>query len=337
MQVRLYDPAMGHTLLEKEYPDSYSVVRNNVIEYDTIFNHPIGDGSYKEIYFDGVHIGYGHAKLKKEAKFSFESDFESVEMHFALEGKSLAKSHNFGGKVLFEANQHNIIYANQMSGEMEWTDSDFRLFEVNLAPKFFQKYLPQESALFERFNSTIAKRKSGLLHKNNQLITHNMGQIIWDIIQCDRTGMYKKMFLESKVIELLLLQMEQMDCKEANYSIKKGDIDKIYAVKEFLTTHLDEQHSLLHIAHRFGTNEFTLKKGFKELFGTTVFGFWNDLKMIEAKKMLLEMDMRVGEVADAIGYQNSRHFSTAFSKKFGVSPSRLKNNPLKSLEVYQSA
>jgi len=72
------------------------------------------------------------------------------------------------------------------------------------------------------------------------------------------------------------------------------------------------------------TNEFTLKKGFKEVFGTTVFGFWNELKMQESKNLLLEHKLTVAEVSEKIGYKNPQHFSTAFKQYFGISPSRLK-------------
>lgn len=91
------------------------------------------------------------------------------------------------------------------------------------------------------------------------------------------------MFLEAKVIELLLLQLEQLcDEDSENATIKKYDIEKIYAVRDFILNNLTEPYSLTGLAHKVGTNEFTLKKGFKELFGTTVFGFWNDAKMEEA-------------------------------------------------------
>src|SRR6218665_1943772 len=134
-----------------------------------------------------------------------------------------------------------------------------------------------------------------------------------DIMSCNRKGLFKRMFLEAKVIELLMLQLEQLSEQlPLNTSLKKSDIEKIYAVKELLSGTVDENYSLIELAHKVGTNEFTLKKGFRELFGTTVFGFWNDIKMNQAKTMLLEADKSIYEVADLIGYKNPRHFSTAF-------------------------
>lgn len=151
-----------------------------------------------------------------------------------------------------------------------------------------------------------------------------MFQIIQDIINCERKGLFKKMFLEAKVIELLLLQLEQIyDNTIANSLIKKSEVEKIYAVRDYILDNLTQNCSLIDLAHKVGTNEFTLKKGFKELFGTTVFGFWNDAKMEEARKMLRTKELSIGEIADVIGYKNPQHFTAAFKRKYGVVPSRI--------------
>jgi AraC-like DNA-binding protein len=150
--------------------------------------------------------------------------------------------------------------------------------------------------------------------------------IIREILDSQRQGAFKKMFIEAKVIELLMLQLEQVSDHHCDTfcSLKKADIEKMYQAKEIILNNLAIPCSLINIAQQVGTNEFTLKKGFKEIFGTTVFGFWNDVKMQEAKRLLLENSITVSEVSEQIGYKNPQHFSTAFKKYFGMSPSRLK-------------
>lgn len=41
----------------------------------------------------------------------------------------------------------------------------------------------------------------------------------------------------------------------------------------------------------------------------------------------MEYNMNISEVSDAVGYQNPRHFSSAFKKKFGILPSQVKRRP----------
>jgi len=78
--------------------------------------------------------------------------------------------------------------------------------------------------------------------------------------------------------------------------------------------------SLLTLAHRVGLNDFKLKRGFREVYQTTVFGYVRMLRMEKALSLLEAGEMNVGEVASATGYSNFGHFSEAFRKRFGVSP-----------------
>ncbi len=325
MTLRLHQKDIPEMVLERTYPLNYVTDDHTVKECVTELNYPIGKASYQEIYFDGVHIGYGNAILSDKVLLGFETDVESVEMHFALLGKTTAITDQFGREISFQSNQHNIIYANSICGNMLWEPNTFKLCEINLAPSFFKKYLPEGQEIFENFRKAIDQGKSALISRQHRSISYQMYQLIEEITTCERKGIFKRMFLEAKVLELLMLQLEQLSEEfPTNTSLKKADVEKIYAVKELLSSTIDENYSLIELAHKVGTNEFTLKKGFKELFGTTVFGFWHDVKMNQAKSMLLDADKSIYEVAELIGYKNPRHFSSAFKRKFGILPSKVK-------------
>lgn len=325
MALKLYGDDIENPLMERDHPLTDSFQYHDIKECETHLDLPFGKGSYHEIYFGDIHIGYGLANLRNKILLNFETDHETVEMHFALKGKSSAVSGNFSENIDFSDCQNNIIYASGMEGTMEWESKNFELFEINLSPDFFKKFLPDDSALFDTFRNRMEKGSGSQLNPVHNRISAQMYQIINEIINCERKGAFKRMFIEAKTIELMLLQFEQMsDQSLITSSLKRTEMDKIYAVKDFITANSHSDYSLIELAHYAGTNEFTLKKGFKELFGTTVFGFWNTLKMEEARKMILEKEMNISEVSDAVGYKNPRHFSTAFKKKFGIVPSQLK-------------
>ncbi len=153
-----------------------------------------------------------------------------------------------------------------------------------------------------------------------------MYQILTDIMHCNRKGTFKRIYLEAKITELLLLQLEQFfSTKDSISTVSKRNEEKIHAVRDYIVANLSKNCTLTDLAHQVGTNEFTLKKGFKELFGTTVFNFWNDLKMEEAKKLLISGELNVNEVSERMGYKNPRHFSTAFKRKYNIIPSKIRN------------
>lgn len=326
MTLRLYDSDISYLFLERDYDPASASSEGGIQEYTTRIGNPVGEGYYHEIYFEGVHIGFGNALLSNKVLLYFESDFETVEMHFALKGSSNATSGQLEKQIGFNAHQQNIIYANKLRGKMQWESEAIQLFEINLSPVFFNRFLPDDSKLFSDFRKIIDGGNAGCLNTNNKLITYQMYQIIDDIMNCQRKGFFKRMYLEAKVIELLVLQLEQSnDGKGSKVSLSKENIDKIYAVRDFILDNIHTASSLIDLAHRAGTNEFTLKKGFKELFGTTVFGFWSDTKMEQAKLMLTEQAVNISDVSKCLGYKNPRHFSTAFKRKYGFLPSQLKN------------
>ncbi len=326
MTLRLYDENIGEILMERNYPDTYYDNDRDIQECITRLVPPYGDGFYHEICFENVHISFGNISLANKLQLYFESDFDTVEMHFALKGKSVATSGNFQNIVQFDSYQHNIIYAHHMQGRMEFFGPDLHILEINLAPAFFKKFLPEHSGLFETFRNAIEKQRSTLINPEHNLISLEMYQIMNDLMNCDRKGIFKRIYLEAKVSELLLLQLEQLFHNTSSSStLPKKDEEKIYAVRDYIVNNLNTTCSLNELAHQVGTNEFTLKKGFKELFGTTVFGFWNDTKMELAKKMLLDSDMNISEISDMIGYKNPRHFSAAFKRKYHIVPSKVGN------------
>ncbi|UOQ71546.1 helix-turn-helix transcriptional regulator [Hymenobacter cellulosilyticus] len=136
----------------------------------------------------------------------------------------------------------------------------------------------------------------------------------------------KKLFLEARFLDLFIEQqalLRQVQRRAAG----SRDRDTLHAIREFLDTHYAEPPSLLELARLFGTNDFKLKKGFRELFGTTVFGYVAERRLSVAQQLLLLTDEPVQQVAEAVGFVNPAHFATAFRRRFGQAPSQLRRGP----------
>ncbi|TRX54326.1 helix-turn-helix transcriptional regulator [Fulvivirga sp. M361] len=323
MKTRIYGSELQELVVETVYPECFRTDKSSFLERNYNAKHLLIEGSYREIFFEGIHIGYGDFKLPKTTSIYFDTDMETIEMHFALQGRARTSSKVFQREVDFNANQHNLIYANEFKGAIEWcAEKDMKVFEINLWPSFFTKYLP-EGDLFDLFRKSIEKKEGAVLSPHNYPITPQMMTLIHQMLNCNRTGHFKRMFLESHVIELLMLQLEQIsnhNC-EVFCAANKQHEEKLYTAREILSQQLTGELTLNSLAHQVGTNEFTLKKGFKELFGTTVFGYWNEVKMQEAKTMLTEGKLNVAEVSARVGYKNPQHFSAAFKRYYGYPPS----------------
>jgi AraC-like DNA-binding protein len=61
---------------------------------------------------------------------------------------------------------------------------------------------------------------------------------------------------------------------------------------------------------------------FKNVTGTTPLQYQKDLRLIEARILLMQKSSTVSDVAFAVGYESPTHFSRDYSRKFGLAPSK---------------
>ncbi len=86
----------------------------------------------------------------------------------------------------------------------------------------------------------------------------------------------------------------------------------------------DALGSLQKLANDFGTNEFKLKNGFKELYGITVFKFQMEERLNYAKTLVESSSIPVKAIAEMMGFKTLAHFSRSFKKRFGSNPREMR-------------
>jgi len=131
------------------------------------------------------------------------------------------------------------------------------------------------------------------------------------------------MYLEGKVWELMALQLAQITEngeQQNQYFLRSADRDRLERARQILGDRLNNPPSLKDLAKQIGLNECTLKRGFRQLFGTTVFGYLYQQRMEYAKQLLQQRELNVSQVAKKVGYASQSRFATAFRKKFGINP-----------------
>ncbi|UPS93134.1 helix-turn-helix domain-containing protein [Bizionia sp. M204] len=78
------------------------------------------------------------------------------------------------------------------------------------------------------------------------------------------------------------------------------------------------------ISNQFGTNEYKLKYGFKQLYGITVFRYLTQERLKRASLLIQNTSLSIKAVAKMTGFKNVSHFSKAFKNHFGVKPTDIK-------------
>jgi AraC-like DNA-binding protein len=115
-----------------------------------------------------------------------------------------------------------------------------------------------------------------------------------------------------------------VDEKEEGFTCKFLSDDRgkesIYLAREILLQHIGDPITIKELSRKAAINECYLKKGFKVMFGTTIFDFYQDQRMEHARFLLYEKGHTVSEVSAQLGYSSISHFSTAFKKHTGLKP-----------------
>jgi AraC-like DNA-binding protein len=144
------------------------------------------------------------------------------------------------------------------------------------------------------------------------------------IINCPFCGITKQVYLQGKVLELMALQLAPLiadsNIMQSPPRFKPKTITQLHHARDILLSRLENPPSLLELAAMVGVSTRTLKRGFPELFGTTVFGYLTDRRMEYAEYLLRQGNISVAEVANQVGYANPGHFAAAFKRRFCITP-----------------
>lgn len=96
------------------------------------------------------------------------------------------------------------------------------------------------------------------------------------------------------------------------------------AVKGLLATRMREQLGLDDIAKAVHCSPYHLARLFRRQTGTTIHQYLNRLRLRVSLDYLADRGMDLAQVAQELGFCSHSHFSDAFRREFGVSPSRVR-------------
>jgi AraC-like DNA-binding protein len=157
----------------------------------------------------------------------------------------------------------------------------------------------------------------------------NKRKILDEVLNHSYSGSLENIFINAKIHELLLRSLESIvdEEKEEGFTCKfladERGKDSIYKAREILLQHIGDPITIKELSRKVAMNECYLKKGFKEIFGTTIFDFYQQQRMEHAKYLLYEKSLSVTDVSALLGYSSISHFSAAFKKHTGLKPCEL--------------
>jgi AraC family transcriptional regulator, transcriptional activator of the genes for pyochelin and ferripyochelin receptors len=257
----------------------------------------------------------------------------TLDEHFAVFNYCLSGSQNFsltGNYLTTQANSAhcNILLLPDESLKTEFhVSGEFGMVSLFIPLKKYFEILGNAAELLPS-NFKIAAEKQNVCYFKNHSWHPRVKQIIHQILFEKFSPVSEKLLLESKMLELIAIMLELTKYQyESNQFLAKKDTEKIQYAREVIEQNITDPPSLAKLAQIIGSNEFTLKTGFKKLFGLPVYQYLFQIRMSKATHLLTTTNLSIQDIAISVGYENLSAFTRAFKKEYHILPSELRKNP----------
>jgi AraC-like DNA-binding protein len=155
-----------------------------------------------------------------------------------------------------------------------------------------------------------------------QMMYPSLEKIVDEIVSEAVDETFKLFFLRVKAEELicrLLMELEKRDEKHL-YDLNIHDIQTLYKVKEQMLEHLETPPVIKDLAVAASMSPSKLKRLFKQIFGNSIFNYYQEFRMKEAALLLKDEKLSVSDVGYQLGFTNLSHFSKVFNEHIGMKP-----------------
>ena len=275
---------------------------------------------------EGFQVVIGDITCHKEAYLSMKSD-ATLKFHYRLEG--------FSGLELADADENQITnfsmgvllhpeglekQEHYLAGEHE------RSVTLICEASFLQDLFMGVTESLPRPLCDYIVTGEAAAYRNSLPMSTDMVAAATTILGTDLRGSLRRYYVEGRALELLVLSLNSLINAEANIDnpergLSQREVDRMHRTREFLEANFVNPPTISELARHIGLNEAKLMHDFKQLFSQTIFDFSQNLRMDEAKRLLETTDRSITEVAFDVGYEYSSNFTTAFKRRFGITPS----------------
>lgn len=324
MIVKAKISGLDEWLFVEDVPDVYS--QNNILaEKQVIIQRPPVHMSNYQLTTGGLFMLHSVMQFDQPTTIHTDVNGETITSHFIFYKNSAGKkvtsaSHGFS--------RHNIRYIPSTISNHELSpNAEYTYFMLVLSKAYYFSLIDRHSILHERFVQDIEKGQFTSFSSEDMAVTPEMRKVINDIRDCRQTGELKRLHTESKILELLMYQLEQLRNDSAapkDEIFKTGDFERLEQARTILNERFVSPPTHKELAKEILLNEFKLRTGFKEYYGVTMYDYITRLRMEKARRLLLEEKMSIYEVSGLSGFKHQANFSKAFKKYFGLLPSGVK-------------
>lgn len=169
---------------------------------------------------------------------------------------------------------------------------------------------------------SLLQNKQPLLFE--QLVYPAMQKIVDEIVTEQVDERFELFFRRIKSEELicrLLMELEKRDGSPL-YALNTRDIGAVYMVREQMLKYPEVPPVIAELAAAAHMSPSKLKRLFRQIFGSSIFSYYQEFRMREAARLLRQELYSVSDAGYQLGFTNLSHFARLFEKHMGMKPKR---------------
>lgn len=149
-------------------------------------------------------------------------------------------------------------------------------------------------------------------------------RILKQLSEINEQNNLSNLYYRMKLQELLYLLFSKLLNRESGRQspVNKADLNKDYAVRTAIIADMSSPSRLNELSKMAGMSETKIKHLFKQVFGDTIYNYYQQVRMEEAAFLLKQAGYSVSEAGYQLGFSNLSHFSRLFEKHHGLTPKK---------------
>lgn len=273
-------------------------------------------------------VSVDHYRLAEQLNVLVAGE-DMVKFHVRLSGRRVLTFDRFDPLALDDVSTACLLHEDGTpKTDHILADHDETSITIAMKRQRFLEYLDVANSEIPRVLDTVLKRYAHGPRLATARPTGEELNLARSIIGCRHSGPLRRMYLEAKSLELMCSILDHLDepAEVAATSVPLSERTRrqLQLVRELLESTFVEPARIDDLARQFGLNRNKLCTGFKVLFGVSIFDFCSGLRLEQGRRLLLESQATISEIAVSSGYSSISAFSVAFQRRYGYPPTEVR-------------
>jgi AraC-like DNA-binding protein len=289
------------------------------------------------------HMGEGHIKMVEvEPGFKLVLHHYTLKVDFHLKRKSPPETNELIS-IVFNSNEIPMAFTPDRENAVQFLKTNGSSIQIAATALSTETFFPANAEVYFgvigirrqvlssllRIGSKINGPLETILHGDTLFFYHEkmhpeVLRVLKQVSEISEQNKLSDLLYRIKAHEMIYLLFDKLLDRgaEKQSPVNKSDIDKLYVIRTTILADMSQPPQLKALAKMAGMSETKMKQLFKQIFGDTIYNYYQNERMQEAGFLLKHAGYSVSEAGYRLGFSNLSHFSRLFEKHYGITPKK---------------